>query len=211
MTRRFARAGFSTLVVFALCAVAGTPALAKTKTKTATFSQCITPGTVLPDQGAGSAVLNVPVPKNGRKLQNGVVSGVQTGIRISHQDSNDLDLALVSPGGRAIALASEEVGPPGNLAAGYGTGAGCSGSLATFGDAFSTPIADNSTPDGQPITGQFQPRQPLAAFNGGPARGPWVLLVSDCCTGEVGVIDGFSLNVTYTYKVPVKKKKKGKK
>jgi subtilisin-like proprotein convertase family protein len=70
--------------------------------------------------------------------------------------------------------------------------------------------------DGQPINGQFMPRQPFATFNGGPARGAWVLLVSNCCTSDTGTLDAFSLNLTYTYtytytyKATVKKKK-GKK
>jgi subtilisin-like proprotein convertase family protein len=209
MTRRLSLAGISVLAALALLGVVGSPAQAKTKTKTATFSQCLNSGALIPDRGANSALINVPVPKNGKKVQTGVVSSVQTGVRITHADVFDLNLTLVSPGGKAVALASEEGGFD---RTGYGSGAAnCSGSLVTFGDAFPTPIKDIPPDPGQPITGQYLPEQPLAAFNGGPARGPWVLLVADCCTDDLGVIDGFSLNLTYTYKATVKKKKKGKK
>ena len=205
MTRRLSRAGIAILAAAGLLAAVGAPAQAKTKTKTATFTQCITAGALIPDRGGSSAVINLPVPKNGKKVQSGIVSSVQTGVRITHADAFDLDLALVSPGGRAVALSSEEGGPN---RTGFGSGpASCSGTLASFGDAFTTPIKDLPQDPGQPITGQFIPEQPLAAFTGGPARGAWTLLASDCCTPDSGVIDGFSLTVTYTYKATVKKKK----
>ena len=210
MTRMVARAGISAIAVFALLALAGTPALAKTKTKTKTFSQCVDANKPIGEQSLVSAVINVPVPKNGKKVQNGVVTAAQAGTRITFPHAGLLDLALVSPGGKVIALASEE-GEPMTTVDGFGTGAaGCTGSLVTFGDSFPASIASPGNADNGPISGQFKPRQPFATFNGGPARGPWVLLVTNCCTGSenTGVLNAFSLNVTYTYKAPVKSKKK---
>jgi subtilisin-like proprotein convertase family protein len=209
MTARLARAGISVVAVFAVLALAGSPALAKTKTKTKTVTECVDANAGIPNPGTSSAVLNVPVPKNGKKPQNGTVTAVNSvGTRITHTDDGELDLTLVSPGGTAIALASEDDGS--GQGAGYGSGAaGCGGSLATFSDTFATSIATPGNADGQPIVGQFRPRQPLAVFNGGRARGPWVLLVSDCCSGsDSGVLNAFSVNVTYTYKVPAKKKRR---
>lgn len=208
MTRRLARTCISVVAAFALFALAGSPALAKTKTKTATFNQCADVNAPIPDAGLASGLINLPVPKNGKKIQDGVVTAVQAGIRIPHPRSSQLDISLVSPGGKAVALASDESGPTGSPA-GYGNGAAsCTGSLVTFGDAFPTSIEDNGALEGTPIVGQFKPRQPFAPFNGGPARGAWVLLAADCCLGgESGTISAFSLNVTYTYKLQVKKKK----
>jgi subtilisin-like proprotein convertase family protein len=207
MTRRLARTGISVFAVFAVFAVAGSPALAKTKTKTATFTQCVDANAPLPEQSLASAAINVPVPKNGKKIQDGVVTAVQAGTRITFPDDGDLNLTLVSPAGKVISLAAEDEGPGNGV--GYGTGApGCTGSLVTFGDAFPNSIENPGNGAGNPITGQFRPRQPFAVFNGGPARGPWVLLVANCCTSDTGSFNAFSLNVTYTYKAAVKKKKK---
>jgi subtilisin-like proprotein convertase family protein len=204
--------GISVVAVFAVLALAGSPALAKTKTKTKTVTACVDANAAIPNPGTTSAVLNVAVPKNGKKVQSGTVTAVNSvGTRISHTDTGELDLTFVSPGGKAIALASEdETQNSPTVSTGFGSGAaGCAGSLVTFGDSFPTSISDPGTPSNQPITGSFKPRQPLAIFSGGPARGPWVLLVSDCCGGpDTGTLNAFSLNVTYTYKVPVKKKHK---
>ena len=189
---------------------------AAAKTKTATFTQCANAGVAIPDYGlntgdpspSGAFALPVSVPKFKGKPQDGVVTAfTAAGVRISHTDDGDLVLNLVSPGGKVAALANLR---DGNTSGdGYGSGAGnCSGSLVSFGDAFSIPIATpgNTTP-GSPITGSFKPEQPLAAFVGGPARGNWTLVVTDTAADDVGTIDALSLNFTYQYKVKPKKKK----
>lgn len=212
MTRRIALTGTTVLTIFALLAVAGSPVFAKTKTKTATFSRCVDVNAVIPNEGLASGVIQLPVPKNGKKVQDGVVTAVQAGIRITHLHSSQLDISLVSPGGKAVALASDEAGPTGSPG-GYGDGApSCTGSLVTFGDSFPTSISDNGALEGTPIVGQFKPRQPLASFTGGPARGAWVLLAADCCSSlDTGTINAFSVSVTYTHKATAKKKKRHKK
>lgn len=210
MTRRLARTGISVVAALALLAFAGSPAVAKTKTKTATFTQCVDSSAAISEHGLASAVVNVPVPKNGKKIQNGVVSVAQAGTRITFPGgASALNLTLVSPGGKAISLVATDTGANGTA---YGTGAtGCSGSLVQFGDAFATSIGDATNGPSEPISGQFRPQQPLAVFNGGPARGPWVLLVTNSSSSDTGTLNAFSLNLTYTYKATVKKKKKGKK
>jgi subtilisin-like proprotein convertase family protein len=207
MTRKLARAGIAATAVFGVLAMVGTPALAKTTTKTKTVTQCVDANAPIGEQSLASAVLNVAVPKNGKKVQSGVVTTAQAGTRITFPNDADLNLTLVSPGGKAISLAAEDFS--GSPAVGYGTGAaGCGGSLVQFGDTFPTSITAPGNADGDPIVGQFMPRQPLAAFNGGPARGAWTLLVANCCTGDTGTLNAFSLNLTYQYKAPAKKKKK---
>jgi subtilisin-like proprotein convertase family protein len=77
-----------------------------------------------------------------------------------------------------------------------------------FSDSFPTRIGDTANVLQAPVTGQFKPEQPLSSFVGGPARGSWTLFVTDTASTDVGTIDGFSLNLTYQYKVKPKKKKK---
>jgi subtilisin-like proprotein convertase family protein len=198
-------AGLATLGLVAGAA----PAAAKTKTKTATFNQCVSGAAPILDRLANSLSLNVAVPKNGKKPQNGTVTAFQSAaVRITHTYTGDLDVVLVSPAGRAVPLAIER----GSSSEGYGSGApDCTGGLVSFSDAFALPaseIDNNNTSN--PVTGQYKPEQPLSAFVGGPAKGLWTLAVHDCCNEDVGSINALALNFTYTYKAPAKKKKGGK-
>ena len=192
--------------------VGASAAAAKTRTKT--FSRCVNVAVAIPDGPVGSTDPNpdaslampVTVPRFKGRRQNGVVTAINSvAIRISHSDDGDLALFLVSPGGRAIALATyrDDSSPPdapsGN---GYGTGAAnCSGSLVQFGDGFSKPITmPGNTGNNAPIVGSFRPEQALSTFVGGPARGYWTLIVQDVAGGDIGEIDALSLNLTYRYK-----------
>jgi subtilisin-like proprotein convertase family protein len=192
-------------------AAGASSAAAKTKTKTATFSQCTNGAAPILDRLANSLSVNVPVPKNGKKPQTGTVTSFSSAaIRISHTYDGDLNIYLVSPAGRAVPLVTER-GPNRD---GFGTGpADCTGSLVSFSDAFATPTSDitsGSSTEVDPITGQFKPEAPLSSFVGGPAKGLWTLVVQDCCDQDVGSINAVSLQFTYTYKAPAKKKKGGK-
>ncbi len=206
MTRRLTRLGLVCLTVAALSAVAASAAAAKTVTKTAAFNQCVSTAVPTVARGAIAATINVPVPKNGKKVQDGTVTAFTTvGTRITHTADNNLTLNLVSPAGKAIALATHR----GSSGDGFGTGeASCAGSQLLFGDTFGTPIATPGNTANNPIVGAFKPEQPLSTFVGGPARGAWTLLVSDDATvHQPGSINAFSLSFTYTFKKPLKKKK----
>lgn len=191
------------------------------KVKKATFNRCVNAAVSIPDgppndstapNPAASFAIPVKVPKFKGQQQNGRITAFHSvGVRISHTDDGDLTAFLVSPGGRAVALAtyrdqssdrdpsSGDPSPSGN---GYGAGPlNCSGSLVQFGDAFGTPIATpGNTGIGTPITGSFTPEQPLSTFVGGPARGFWTLIVQDLVRRDVGQINALSLNFTYRYK-----------
>jgi subtilisin-like proprotein convertase family protein len=194
------------------------PAAAKTVTKTATFSQCLNTAVAIPDAngttGASTAVTaNVPVsvPKFKKKPQDGVVTAFNSaGVRITHTDVGDLQLFLISPGGKLVNLSSFNDDSSNFSSDGYGSGAAdCTGSLVTFGDAFTTSIrTPGNTGASQPITGNFKPEQPLSTFVGGPARGNWGLVVLDGADVDIGSLNAVSLNFTYQYKALKKKKKK---
>jgi subtilisin-like proprotein convertase family protein len=206
MKRRLTRLGALGLALGLLSAAVASPAAAKTVTKTKTFSQCLSTSSPLTDLTTASASQFVSVPKNGKKVQPGTVTAVRTaGARIPHTYVGDLALTLVSPAGRAVPL--EVIRD--QEADGLGTGAAsCAGSLVLFGDAFATPISsiDAQTTSDAPITGSFKPEQPLAGFVGGPARGFWTLVVSDGFFDDSGALNAFSLDLTFSYKKPVKKK-----
>lgn len=204
-------------------------ASAKTKTKTAQFVQCVSTAVPIPDgppddttapNPAASFSVFVNTPKFKGRPQSGTVTAIHSaGVRITHTDDGDLALFLVSPGGRAIALATyrdqstnpNPDPPPDFLPSGDGYGSGapdCSGSRVDFGDQFPTSIA---TPGNiginAPITGSFSPEQPLSTFVGGPARGFWTLIVQDVQFHDVGQVDALALSFDYSYKAKKRKRR----
>ncbi|HSD23335.1 MAG TPA: hypothetical protein VLB79_03325, partial [Solirubrobacterales bacterium] len=92
------------------------PAPAAAKKKTATLSQCVSAAVSIPDgppdgttvvNPAASFAVSVRVPKLKGRPQKGEITAFHSaGVRISHTDDGDLALFLVSPGGRAVALAT---------------------------------------------------------------------------------------------------------
>jgi hypothetical protein len=225
---RSARLAVLACASFISVCLLGTPASAAAKTKKATFTQCVSAAVNIPDgpppnstatNPAGSFAVPVRVPKLKGRLQDGTITAFHSaGVRISHTDDGDLALFLVSPGGRAVALATfrdestnvDSEGNPLPSGDGYGSGAhSCSGSLVQFGDAFSTSIATpGNTGLDAPITGSFSPEQPLATFVGGPARGIWTVIVQDTQFEDVGQINALSLNFTYRYKAKKKRRQR---
>jgi hypothetical protein len=164
---------------------------------------------------AASFAVAVKVPRFKGRRQDGTITAFHSaGVRISHTDDSDLALFLISPGGRAVALATyrdestnlDDQGRPAPSGDGFGSGApGCSGSLVRFGDSFPASItAPGNKALDAPITGSFTGEQPLGTFVGGPARGLWTLVVQDIVFQDVGQINAFSLNFTYRYKVKTK-------
>jgi hypothetical protein len=197
------------------------PAAAPAKTKKATFDQCVSAAVAIPDgpppgsaapNPAASFAVPVKVPRFKGRTQDGVITGFHSaGVRITHTDDGDLALFLVSPGGRAVALATyrdqstnlDEEGMPSPSGDGYGSGApSCAGSQVRFGDSFPTSIATpGNTGLDAPIAGSFTAEQPLSTFVGGPARGFWTLIVQDAQFLDIGQINALSLNFTYRFKV----------
>jgi len=216
---RMALLGCAGLASLGLMAGAS-PAAAKTKkktvTKTATVSQCVNVASPILDpvtanNRIASAVVPVTVPAYRGVPQTGVVKSIASvGVRITHTYAGDLELTLVSPGGKVIQLAHlPNDNNNSNSGDGYGTGAAnCGGSLVQFGDAFATSAANPGNTGDNPIVGQLRPLDPLSQVVGGPAAGGWTLLVHDENDPDEGTLDALSLNLTYQYKALVKKKKK---
>jgi subtilisin-like proprotein convertase family protein len=189
---------------------------AKVVTKTAALNQCVStsqrvaenedPPPVDTTGGVGSVAFPVTVPKFRGKPQDGQVTALTSaGVRITHTFDGDLNIVLVSPGGGVVPLAITR----GESADGYGSGAtNCGGSLVLFGDVFPTSISTVDTTGNTPLTGSFKPERPLSALVGSPARGNWVVLVTDGAGGDTGTLDAVSLNLTYQYKALKKVKKK---
>jgi hypothetical protein len=207
--------------------VAGASPAAAKKKKTATFNQCVSTAIAIPDgpligtpasNPIASLAVPVRVPGFKGKPRGGVVTAFNSaGVRITHTDDGDLALFLVSPGGKAVALATyrddstnvDSQGRPAPSGDGYGSGvASCAGSLVEFGDAFAISIATpGNTALSAPITGSFRPEQPLSTFIGGPAAGLWTLIVQDVQGLDVGQINALSLSFTYRSKTKSRKKK----
>jgi hypothetical protein len=200
------------------------PATASAKTKKATFDRCVSAAVAIPDgpppastaaNPAAFFAVPVKVPRFKGKPQNGTITAFHSaGVRITHTDDGDLALFLVSPGGRAVALATyrdqstnvDDEGRPAPSGDGYGSGApSCAGSLVRFGDSFPTSIATpGNTGLDAPISGSFTAEQQLGTFVGGPARGLWTLIVQDIQFQDVGQINALSLSFSYRYKVKKK-------
>jgi subtilisin-like proprotein convertase family protein len=178
------------------------PAAAKTKTVTSTFSQCQNVAVALADHSSQQVAFSVPATPKKAKPRGGTVTGVSlAGVRITHTFDEDIVIYLVSPSGRAIPL-TVGAGGSGND---YGSGAAnCTGTLTTFSDTATTLTSAGTAP----FAGSFKPVAPLSSLVGGTASGVWTMLFADSADPDVGVIHAASLSFTYQYKVPVKKKKK---
>jgi subtilisin-like proprotein convertase family protein len=182
------------------------PVSAKVVKKTKTVSRCVDTAVPIVDYNqpagastASTAAVGVSVPKFNGRPQNGKVKALNTAsVRISHTFDQDLLLLLISPGGKAVVLSNAN----GGSGDGYGSGAtGCTGSLVSFGDLFTTPIQTPGNTGNNPIVGSFKPEQPLATLIGGGARGNWTLAAVDQIGGDTGVINAVAVNLTYSYKV----------
>ena len=113
----------------------------------------------------------------------GSVQNVEVTLDISHPDDGELTATLISPSGTRVKLFS-------------GVGAGGQDFQGTVihdgsGQAFSagTPPFDSLT------QGEFDPEEPLSAFNGQNARGFWTLEIVDSTAGNDGLLNSWSLNV----------------
>ena len=138
---------------------------------------------------------DIPIPDNGSIVSvlnftgGGTVVDVDLTLDITHTRAQDLDIYLVSPGGKTIALTTDNGGDFANVFAG-----------TTFDDqAPGTPSAANVRnfpfTDLTP-TGPLQPEEALGAAIGEAAAGPWALVVVDDAGGNTGFLRSWSLTIS---------------
>lgn len=60
-------------------------------------------------------------------------------------------------------------------------------------DSATTPIASGNAP----FTGTWIPSAPLAAINGQPVNGPWILQITDQVAGDSGTLKAWCIQITY--------------
>ncbi len=128
--------------------------------------------------------VNVPV--------GGLVSDVNTSIRLNHTFDADLDISLLDPFGREVDLSSDNGGAGDN----YGTGTNdCGGTPTGFDDeGGSGPI----TAGVAPFTGNFVPEGALSTFDGRGMNGNWTMRITDDLGGDVGVVGCVRLTLAYS-------------
>jgi subtilisin-like proprotein convertase family protein len=179
--------------VFALAFGALGVAGAAKKTKTKTFSS----GNLsVPIEDTGDvAIGKVNVGKKGK------VKDVNLRVRLDHTDLGDLDMHLLSPGGRTTHFWDND-DPGFDDDEDFGTGSNsCAGSRTTFDDEGAA--FDEIANDAAGHVGTYQPPQgSLSSFDGSNMRGAWYLLVDDTVGGDDGTLGCVDLKIKY------KKKKK---
>jgi hypothetical protein len=138
--------------------------------------------------------------KVGKKMKGKSVADVNVSVRISHPDSNDIDLFLISPQGATVWLATNNAGQAGN--AGYGDGeTSCRGQMTTFDDETFNFISneDEVNEPGEilsPWAARVQPFGfPLSVMDGNKARGRWTLRVLDFQQGDTGTLHCWRLKI----------------
>ncbi len=200
MRARFTLLAAVGLVTLLASAIAGAPAIAKTKTKTFQNPAAITiPGAVdTPTTfSPGQASSNIDVSKKG------TIKDVNVGVQATHPDTSDLALWLFKDE-TYIPLIFGNSGPDGNTED-YGGGTGCTGGITVFDTQANISINQASNP----FAGTFLTADDeftLAEFNGEQLKGTWSLLAYNFEAPPppgTRAIDCFQL--TAKYKKPKKK------
>ncbi|HEX4822817.1 MAG TPA: S8 family serine peptidase [Candidatus Polarisedimenticolaceae bacterium] len=134
------------------------------------------PPVSIPDNSTTGASATVNVPDNKSILDVNVTIG-----SLTHTYDNDLEIHLIGPDSTDVILSNRNGGSGNNY------------TNTVFDDAATTAIALGLPP----FTGSYKPDNPLSAFNGKNALGAWRLFVRDLNAGDVGMINNWTLNLTY--------------
>lgn len=206
MSRIGMRLRLAAMLALALTVTAGLAAQGaggakkKRAVKAKTFKNGV--GTLIPDDPAGPSFpgqLDSTI-RVGRRMKGLEVADVNVSVRISHPDSDDLDLFLISPQGATVLLASNNAGQAGNE--GYGSGdQSCSGAMTTFDDETFNFISNaNGVDEPGEILSPWAARvqtfgYPLSVMDGNKARGTWTLRALDFATGDTGTLHCWTLRI----------------
>ena len=126
----------------------------------------------IPDDGVVTSTLAVAgVP--------GVILDLDVALNITHEFDADLDVVLITPQGRRIALFND---------------------VGSSGDHFTGTVLDDEAANGiasgsAPFAGSFRPRTALSTADWYSADGDWKLEVTDDSAGGVGTLVSWSLRV----------------
>jgi subtilisin-like proprotein convertase family protein len=151
----------------------------------------VNPNPAVQQQVFSTGNISTPIPEDGTALEvelddiaeEGILTHMIAGIRISHPNAEDLDIFLVAPNGDKIALAT------GQAVSGYGSGAtSCAGKLTQFADYRREvpPIAVEK--------GIVKPEQRIGTLLGAQITGIWKLRIIDrVAQGDTGIVHCFRL------------------
>ncbi len=103
-------------------------------------------------------------------------------LNISHTNTDEVVVKLTSPFGTTVTLLDRE----------------CNISTANILINLDDQASGSNYPCPPTDNGFYQPRQPLAAFNGENPVGTWILSVTDLEPGDGGSINSWSLGICYT-------------
>ena len=127
-----------------------------------------------------------------------VVNDVAVALKFGHNYyTGDIYYVLTSPSGTQVVLVQDVMGK-----AGSGQSTTYKGAIPTPGEitvVFSDagPVQNSATP----VSGTFQPRQPLSAFKGEPVVGDWILTVGDAFPGD-GTLAHGEFTLTLNTRIP---------
>ncbi len=111
----------------------------------------------------------------------GLVLDVNVTLNINHSYDADLDVVLIGPQGRQVELFS---------------GVGASGDNF-LGTTLDDEAATSITSGAAPFSGSFRPEGLLSDFDHLDPNGIWGLKIVDTATGDVGILNSWSLDITY--------------
>ena len=123
----------------------------------------------IPDQDTITSTATVP---HSRTIAEALVI-----LDISHTAVGDLEITLESPLATSVVLSS------------YNGGNGDDFATTVFDQDAATAVTAGSAP----FTGFYVPEEALSGFDGEDAEGTWTLSVEDCCTGDTGTLNSWSL------------------
>jgi subtilisin-like proprotein convertase family protein len=141
------------------------------------FVSTDTPLPIPPSGSAGTTISTLVVAGPA-----GTITDLNVTVSINHTFDGDLDLILSHVDTGTSVLLFDQRGGSGNDI------------FATFDDAAALPISLGSPP----FSGTFRPEAPLSALNGESLLGSWRLTVVDNLFGDVGTLNRWSIQGTFT-------------
>jgi subtilisin-like proprotein convertase family protein len=171
-------------LAFGALGVAG----AKKRTKTKTFSSGNISVPIVDDDSATFAKVNV-----GKR---GKVKDVNLSLRLDHTDLGDIELFLLSPGGKTLHFWEND--GPSTSDEDLGTGSNsCAGSKTTFDDEAADDFDDLSTAPAGHVGSFKPPHGDLSTFDRSKMQGAWWLGIVDDVGGDEGTVGCAQLKIKY--------------